>query len=78
MQDAVHGRLLLVFCPLAFVYCTFWLIFTPFVEEGHVVLKLFLPTTYAYFPVCLAIVTGFSLVVGYVGLLFLQEGLAQP
>lgn len=47
----------------------------PFIEEGHVALRLFPPIALAYLPFCLAGVVLLSVIVGYTGVLFIQEGL---
>lgn len=45
----------------------------PFIEEGHIALQLFPPTTYAYLPPCVAGISLLSVILGYTGILFIQE-----
>jgi len=49
----------------------------PFIEEGHLVLRLFPPVTVVYLPLVLLGTVFLSTVTGYVGFLFVEEGLRQ-
>ncbi len=49
----------------------------PFIDEGHAVLAIFPAPQYAYLPFCLLGILIISGMLGFVGLLFIQEGMKQ-
>lgn len=71
------GHLLLT-SSSAFAYATLWLLFTPFIEEGHPLRKLFPPTEALLLPACLAISIVVAFISLHVGVLLIQDALTVP
>ncbi|KAK9814287.1 hypothetical protein WJX72_003459 [[Myrmecia] bisecta] len=77
VDERVTGAFILVLGALAFSYYTVWVLLTPFVEEGHVLLKAFPRRYYAIAIPTAAGVILFAVTLGFIGVALVASELSK-
>eukprot|EP00762_Andalucia_godoyi_P007692 ANDGO_07938.mRNA.1 Dolichol phosphate-mannose biosynthesis regulatory protein len=72
--DRLLGGSMLAFATVLFVYYTFWIILTPFIDEDHFIQAYFPARHYAIVVPTVIGVAGVSAIASFVGLVMVRSG----
>jgi len=73
MTDRIFGFGLLVFSFSLFVYYTFWVIITPFIEKDHFIHNYFPDRYYALAIPLVAFIVLLTIVLGFIALVMIKN-----